>query len=55
VEERPAGRWDAAPPAWAADVGVAVAVGVAAVAFTAAYGEGEPHFRGRDAIAYWWR
>jgi signal transduction histidine kinase len=52
VGKRLAGRWVSWLPAWAADVGLAVAVGVAAVAYTAAYGEGGPQFRPRDALAY---
>lgn len=39
-------------PAWAADVGSAVALAVAAVTYTAAYGEDEPHFRESDTIGY---
>jgi signal transduction histidine kinase len=39
-------------PAWAADVGVAVGVGAAAITYTAAYGEGEERFRDPDAIGY---
>jgi signal transduction histidine kinase len=52
VSERLAAASVRRPPAWAADVGVAVAVAVLAVGYTAAYGEGEPQFRTRDAIAY---
>jgi signal transduction histidine kinase len=39
-------------PAWAADSGLALAIGVGAVAYTAAYGHGEPQFRDVDAIGY---
>jgi len=52
VGERLAGRWSLRLPGWAADAGLAVAVGVAAVGYTAAYGEGEPQFRQHDAIGY---
>ena len=37
---------------WAADAGVAAAVGLLAVAYTAAYGAGEVQFRDVDALAY---
>lgn len=37
---------------WAADAGVAAAVGALAVAYTAAYGAGEPRFRDLDALGY---
>jgi signal transduction histidine kinase len=52
VGTRLAGPWRLRLPPWAADVGLAVTVGVAAVGYTAAYGEGEPQFRQRDAIGY---
>ncbi len=50
--ERLAGRWSRRLPAWAADVALSTAVAAAAVGYTAAYGEGEPQFRTRDAIGY---
>ena len=52
VSTRPAGRWGRRLPPWAADVALAATVAVAAVGYTAAYGEGEPQFRQRDAIGY---
>jgi signal transduction histidine kinase len=52
VRARFAGRWSPSLPGWAADAGLAAAVGGLAVAYAAVYGEGEPQFRKVDALGY---
>ncbi len=52
VGERLAGRWNRRLPAWTADAALAVAAGALAIAYTAAYGHGDPQFRDVDALAY---
>jgi signal transduction histidine kinase len=52
VGDRVVGRWTAPLSAGATDVGVAVAVGVLAIAYTAAYGEGGADFRAVDTLGY---